>query len=64
MLFEIMFTWFLFVIFSLAAISLKSLHDQDPADSYIEAGSIVTLIYDGTNFQIQSPDANPVRRHW
>lgn len=43
----------------LGAKSLKSLHDQDPADNYIESGSIVSLIYDGTNFQVQTPDANP-----
>lgn len=44
---------------NLGAKSLKSLHDQDPADNYIEAGSIVHVVYDGTNFQIMSPDANP-----
>ena len=43
----------------LGAKSLKSLHDQDPADNYIEAGSIVHVVYDGTNFQILSTDANP-----
>ena len=43
----------------LGAKSLKSLHNQDPADNYIEAGSIVVVVYDGTNFQIVSPDANP-----
>lgn len=43
----------------LGAKSLKSLHDQDPADSYIEAGSVVHAVYDGTNFQIMNPDANP-----
>ena len=44
---------------ALGAKALKSLHDQDPADGYIEAGSVVTAVYDGTNFQIQNPDANP-----
>jgi len=44
---------------SLGAKSLKSLHDTDPLDSYIEAGSLVLVAYDGTNFQILSPDANP-----
>lgn len=39
--------------------ALKVLHDQDPPDNYIEAGSIVVCVYDGTNFQILSPDANP-----
>ena len=43
----------------LGAKSLKMLHDQDPADNYIEAGSAVVAIYDGTNFQLISPDANP-----
>lgn len=44
---------------NLGAKSLKSLHDQTPPDNYIEAGSIAHVIYDGTNFQILSPDANP-----
>lgn len=44
---------------SLGAKSLKMLHDQDPANNYIEAESIVMAIYDGTNFQLISPDANP-----
>ena len=44
---------------SLGAKPLKSLNNQDPANSYIEAGSIVLLCYDGTNFQILNPDANP-----
>ena len=44
---------------NLGAKSLKSLNNQDPADNYIEAGSIVQLCYDGTNFQILSPDNNP-----
>ena len=39
---------------SLGAKSIKKLHDQDPADNDIEAGQFVTLIYDGTNFQMQS----------
>ena len=43
----------------LGAKSLKSLHDQDPADNYIEASSIVHAVYDGTVFQILNPDANP-----
>ena len=43
----------------LGAKSLKSLHDQDPADNYIEAGSLVHCAYDGTNFEILSPDNNP-----
>jgi len=43
----------------LGAVSLKSLHDQDPQNDYIEAGSIVEVVYDGTNFQILNADANP-----
>jgi hypothetical protein len=44
---------------SLGATPLKAYHDQDPPDSYIEAGSWITVIFDGSNFQIQTPDANP-----
>jgi hypothetical protein len=43
---------------SLGAKSIKKLHDQDPADNDIESGSIVTVIYDGTNFQMTSQVAN------
>lgn len=38
----------------LGAKTIKKLHDQDLADGDIEAGQIVTVIYDGTNFQMQS----------
>ena len=41
-----------------SAIPLKVFHDQDPLDNYIEAGSIIMVIYDGTNWQIQTPSAN------
>ena len=34
--------------------ALKKLHDQDIASGDIEAGSIVTAVYDGTNFQVTS----------
>lgn len=44
---------------TLAAKSLKSLNDTDPADSYIETGSVVFAVFNGTNWQIQTPDANP-----
>ncbi len=44
---------------SLGVKSLKVFHDQDPPDNYIEIGSIVIAVYDGTNFQVVSPDANP-----
>jgi len=43
----------------LTAKAIKMLHDQDPADNYIEAGSMVTMVYDGTTWQLMSPDANP-----
>lgn len=39
---------------SLGAVTLKKNHDQDLADNDIEAGSIVKVVYDGTNFQIIS----------
>ena len=34
--------------------ALKKLHDQDIASGDIETGSIVTAVYDGTNFQVTS----------
>ena len=42
----------------LGAKTLKILHDQDPGNSYIEAGSVIIAVYDGTYFQIQTPAAN------
>jgi len=44
---------------SLHADAIKMLHDQDPADNYIEAGSIIHVIHDGINWQLQTPDCNP-----
>ncbi|PLX27481.1 hypothetical protein C0583_02925, partial [Candidatus Parcubacteria bacterium] len=41
----------------LGAKSLKMQHDQDPYDNFIESGSVVVAIYDGTNFQIISNSA-------
>jgi hypothetical protein len=38
----------------LSAITIKKLHDQDLATGDIEAGQIVDVVYDGTNFQMQS----------
>ena len=38
----------------LGAIAIKKRHDTDPANGDIEAGQIVTVVYDGTNFQMQS----------
>ncbi len=45
---------------SLGAITIKKNHDQDLADNDIEVGQIVDVIYDGTNFQMQSQLANAV----
>ena len=41
----------------LGAVPIKKQHDQDTATGNIEAGQIVTVIYDGTNFQMQSQTA-------
>ncbi len=43
---------------SLGAIAIKKKHDQVLADNDIEAGQIVQVIYDGTNFQMLSQIAN------
>lgn len=43
---------------SLGAKTIKKSHDQDLADNDIESGQIVDLVYDGTNFQMQSQVAN------
>ncbi len=43
---------------SLGAKTIKKQHDTDLADNDIESGSIVTVIYDGTNFQMTSQSAN------
>jgi hypothetical protein len=47
----------------LGAKTIKKNHDQDLADGDIESGQIVEVVYDGTNFQMQSQSAiaaNPV----
>jgi len=44
------------------SIGVGSIKDQaggDPADSYIDANSFVMVGYDGTNFVLLTPDANP-----
>lgn len=46
-------------ISALGNISLKALNNQDPANDYIEASSMVVMVYDGTTFQLLEPDANP-----
>lgn len=40
------------------AVTIKKNTDQDLATGDIEAGSIVKVVYDGTNFQLISADAN------
>lgn len=39
---------------SLGAKTIKKLHDQDLATGDIESGQVLTVVYDGTNFQMQS----------
>ena len=39
--------------------SLKMLHDQAPAASYIESSSCVQIMFNGTNWELVSPDNNP-----
>lgn len=43
---------------SLGAITILKNHDTALADNDIEVGQLVTVIYDGTNFQMQSQIAN------
>lgn len=43
---------------SLSAVNLLMKHDQTPSANYIEAGSIVMAVYDGTSFQMIQPAAN------
>lgn len=42
---------------SLGAKSLKMKHDLDPVANFIETGSMVVAVYDGTNFQMIQPSA-------
>jgi len=42
----------------IGAITIKKNYDQDLANNDIEAGQIVTVVYDGTNFQMQSQLGN------
>lgn len=37
--------------------TIKKYHDQDLENNDIEIGSIVDVVYDGTNFQLQTPSA-------
>lgn len=41
----------------LSALAIKKLNDQDLATGDIEAGQIVEVVYDGVDFQMQSPTA-------
>ncbi len=43
---------------SLGAITIKKNYDSDLADNDIKANQIVSVAYDGTNFQLQSPISN------
>jgi len=38
--------------------AIKKLHDQDPGDNDIEDGSMVMVVFDGTNWQMMNPEAN------
>ena len=42
---------------ALGAKTIKKLHDQDLETGDIESGQVVVLVYDGTNFQMQSQRA-------
>lgn len=44
---------------ALGAKSLKMNKDLDPVNGYIKAGQSVTVVYDGTNFQILSVSGKP-----
>lgn len=39
--------------------SLKSLNNATPAADYIESSQAVQIMFDGTNWQLLTPDANP-----
>ena len=44
---------------SLGEKPIKFRHDADPAEDHFEAGSVAIVVYDGTNFQTVTQDANP-----
>jgi len=46
-------------ISGLGAKSIKTQTGADPVDSYLDSNSTVMFIFDGTNFVLQTPDANP-----
>lgn len=48
---------------SLGAKTIKKWYNQDLADGDIAAGQFVSLIYDGTNFQLLSPVSNTVDKN-
>lgn len=45
---------------SLGAITIKKFNDQDLETGDIESGQVVDVIYDGTNFQLQTPLASNI----
>ena len=44
---------------SIAATAIKDQKGDDPVDGHIDANSFVMVGYDGTNFVLLTPDANP-----
>jgi len=44
---------------SLGAKAIKTQVGGDPVDSYLDANSVTMAVYDGTNFVLMIPDANP-----
>ena len=44
---------------ALGAVAIKDQKGDDPLDAYIDANSFVMVGYDGTNFVLLTPDANP-----
>ena len=44
---------------SIGAGDIKNQAGGDPVDSHIDANSFVMVAYDGTNFVLLTPDANP-----
>lgn len=47
------------IIYGSTTYSVKSLHNATPAASYVEEGDFVLVGFDGTYFQLLTPDNNP-----